>query len=49
MRYWKDTVYGYRAQASSRITAFMLIRNKCHEMKQEPPTLDQVIAEIADN
>lgn len=39
---WVDTMYGYTANAKSKMAAWMLIRNKCHEMKLEVPTVDQI-------
>lgn len=41
---YKDTVYGFRAMAKSKVTAWMLIRNKCHEKGLVPPLLNQVEA-----
>ena len=44
-KYYKDSVYGFIAYASSRSAAWMLIRNKCHELKLEVPTLDKILNE----
>lgn len=40
--FWVDTLYGYTAHAKSKMAAWMLIRNKCHEMKLEVPKFDQI-------
>lgn len=40
---WKDTVHGFIAVCKSKTVAWGLIRNKCHELKLEVPTLDKII------
>mgnify|MGYP005653591147 CR=1 FL=1 len=40
---YKDLIHGFTAIAGSKITAWALIRNKCHELKLEIPTVDKVI------
>lgn len=42
-KYYKDTIHGFTAYCSSRQGAWMLIRNKCHELKLEVPTLDKIV------
>lgn len=40
-----DQIHGIRAKAGSRIMAWALIRNKCHELGKEVPQLNQIIEE----
>lgn len=42
-RLFKDTLNGFTAQSMSKSGAWMLIRNRCHELKKEVPTLDKII------
>ena len=43
MKKYYDTMYGFVAEATSKQMAWMLIRNKCHELKKEVPTIDKII------
>lgn len=40
---FKDTLHGFTVYAGSKITAWGLIRNKCHHLGLEVPTLDKII------
>ena len=40
---FKDLIHGFTAKSKSKNTAWMLIRNKCHELKLEVPTFDKII------
>ena len=37
MKKYFDTIHGFVAEATSKQMAWMLIRNKCHELKKEFP------------
>jgi len=37
-----DTLHGFTAEALSKHIAWGLIRNKCHELKKEVPTIDKI-------
>lgn len=37
-----DTLHGLEAFAKSKIMAWMLIRDKCRELKLKVPTLDKI-------
>lgn len=39
---YKDSVHGFEAEALSITGAWQLIRNKCHELKIDVPTMDKV-------
>lgn len=39
---YTDTQHGLQAFASSKTMAWMLIRDKCHELKLKVPTLDKI-------
>jgi len=39
---YRDTIHGFKALASSKNGAWMLIRNKCHQLKLEVPTFDKI-------
>ena len=39
---YKDSLHGFEALASSKTSAWMLIRNKCHELGLEVPTIDKI-------
>jgi hypothetical protein len=41
-RLYTDTIYGLKAYATSQSIAWALIRNKCHELKLEVPTMDKI-------
>jgi hypothetical protein len=43
VKIWKDLLHGFSAQCKSKNTAWMLIRNKCHELNLEVPTFDNII------
>lgn len=40
---YKDSIHGFEAVSNSKTGAWMLIRNKCHELGLEVPTLDKII------
>lgn len=42
-REFKDTIHGFTALGKSKNTAWMLIRNKCHELNLEVPTMDKIV------
>lgn len=42
-RIYKDSIHGFEAISNSKTGAWMLIRNKCHELGLEVPTLDKII------
>lgn len=37
-----DKIHGFTAEATSKQMAWMLIRNKCHELKKEVPKIDKI-------
>ena len=39
---YKDSLHGFEAKSNSKTAAWMLIRNKCHELRLEVPTIDKV-------
>lgn len=39
---YKDEMYGYTAVGASKNIAWMIIRNKCHELKKQVPTFDKI-------
>lgn len=40
---YTDEIYGFIAHAVNRTGAWMLIRNKCHELDFEVPTIDKIV------
>lgn len=38
-----DKVHGNIVHAKNRTMAWMLIRNKCHELELEVPTIDKIV------
>lgn len=40
---YRDTIHGFIALGRGKTMAWMLIRNKCHELKLEVPTLDKIV------
>jgi len=39
---YTDSLHGFEAKSNSKTSAWMLIRNKCHELGLEVPTIDKV-------
>ena len=39
---FRDSIHGFTANSKSPQGAWMLIRNKCHELKLEVPTMDKI-------
>ncbi|MDM1547391.1 hypothetical protein HX096_05890 [Empedobacter falsenii] len=42
---YKDSLHGFEAVTNNKTIAWMLIRDKCRELKLEIPTLDQISVE----
>ncbi|MFB9055064.1 hypothetical protein ACFFVB_18430 [Formosa undariae] len=40
---YTDLIHGFKAKCGSPSMAWALIRNKCHELKLEVPTLDKIV------
>lgn len=38
-----DTIHGFRAETPSKMMAWALIRNECHELGLQVPTLDKIV------
>lgn len=39
---YKDSLHGFEAKSISKTGAWMLIRNKCHELGLKVPMLNQI-------
>jgi hypothetical protein len=39
---YKDTINGFEAEATSKIMAWMLIRNKCKDLDKNIPSLEEI-------
>lgn len=42
-RLFKDEIHGFTTKCGSEKIAWALIRNKCHDLKLQVPTLDQIV------
>ena len=40
---WKDTVHGFKAKTNNKVIAWASIRNRCHKLKIEVPTMDEIV------
>ncbi len=39
---YKDSLHGFEAKSNSKTGAWMLIRNKCHELGLQVPMINQI-------
>lgn len=39
---YKDSLHGFEAKSNSKTSAWMLIRNKCHELGLQVPMINQI-------
>ena len=37
-----DEIHGFKVRAISKVAAWMIIRNKCHELNIKVPTIDKI-------